>query len=437
MFIILQREYTQRVKKRSFIISTLLTPILMVALTVVPTILSHQSINKGSSRVNMAVVDDSGVVGDKLTDSEIIDYTLIDGDSTTTVRESGDFNSIIYINKDILSNHKDIKVDKFDDGFTMAIERNVRYSLNSIIKDLKIKSYDIEGLDDIVADANVKVSFKTTSISAGGEETDSSAMINYAIGGFGAIMIYMFIMIYGAQILTSVIDEKSSKIMEIMVSTVSPMQMMMGKILGVGLVAITQFAIWGIFIFLGGLGLSALISDGAAAADTMAMTSNSMYMSKDMLPTEAMMLLNGVSDIMVVLKTFTLFIIFFIGGYLFYAACYASIAAAVDNIQDAQQFQMPVTIPLLAAIMCISPILQNPTSDLSFWLSIIPFTSPIIMVSRISSDIPIWELLLSISLLYASFIGMIWVAGRIYRIGIFVHGRKPSYKELYRWVRYK
>ena len=194
-------------------------------------------------------------------------------------------------------------------------------------------------------------------------------------------------------------------------------------------------------MFIGGTIITTLFANQMIDPETMNAVSQGMPAasmgSDQMMPAELSMALSSISDLGFILKTFSLLTVFFIGGYLFYASCFAAIASAVDNIQDVQQLQMPITIPIIVSIVSLSSIINDPNGALATWLSLIPFTSPVIMMGRISSSIPTWEIVLSISILYASFVGMIWMASRIYRVGIFMHGKKPTYKELYKWIRYK
>ena len=436
MFVILRKEYLDRVKKKTFIITTLLTPILLIALMGAPAALMMFSEDSAEDTFKIAVVDNSGIVAKQLTDDIIIDFEIINESDVKGIKDKpADYDAILYLNEDVVNNHSKIVLESFSD-VTMKIEGRITREIDKVIKKIKIDNYNIEGLKAIVADIDVDSSLQTMTITETGESKSSSSGLNYAIGYIGGFMMYMFIFLYGSMILNSVIDEKSSKVVEVMVSTVSPMHMMLGKILGVGLVAITQFVIWGLFIFVGGTILTIAFSEQMIDPATISAVAESAS-SQQMMPSELSMALSSISDFGFIFRTFSLLTIFFIGGYLFYASCFAAIASAVDNIQDVQQLQMPITLPIIVSLVSLSYVINDPNSTLSICLSLIPFTSPVIMMGRISSSIPLWEIASSVIVLYASFIGMIWVASRIYRVGIFMHGKKPSYKELYKWIKYK
>ena len=258
---------------------------------------------------------------------------------------------------------------------------------------------------------------------------------------FGVIM-YVFVMIYGVQVMQGVIEEKNSKVLEVVVSSVRPFQLMMGKIIGIACVAVTQFVIWVAVIAIGGvLAVNSLVpADILAAAQGMSAGMNpeiAQAMSEATANPEATAALANLLDAGYLGKMLVVFLIYFVGGYLLYAAAFAAVGSAVDNIQDSQQFQMPITLPIVLGLIGMINAMNDPNGAMAFWLSIIPFTSPMVMVARIPYGVPGWELALSIALLVATFIVMVWLAGKIYRVGIFMYGKKPSFKELAKWITYK
>lgn len=439
MFIILQKEYSQRVHKRAFILTTLLTPLLLIALSAAPMAIIHLTKDSVSEILNVAVVDKSYKIGHKLKSNNRVSFDVIDINGLEELKKNKDYDAYLYIEQDIVENHKNILLEGYKE-LDIKTQNSITHEINNIVRKLKIAQYDIENIDTIISDLDIQSSLNTFEISDTGEKVQSSSIINYATGFIGGFLIYIFIFSYGSMVMTSIVDEKSSKVVEVMVSTVTPMQMMLGKVLGIGLVAITQFVIWGILIFIGGTVTMSLFAEQLITPESMELMTQGAAMpipTNDMLPAEVGLVLSNISNIYIVLKALTLFIVFFVGGYFFYAACFAAVASAVDNLQDVQQLQMPITIPIIASIIFLAPTIEDPNGPIAFWLSIIPFTSPIIMMGRISSSIPIWEIVLSVVTLYASFIAMIWVAGRIYRVGIFMHGKKPSFKDLYKWIKYK
>ena len=429
----------QRVSKKTFILTTILTPVLLIALSAAPAAIMYLTRDSADETAKIAIVDKSYKIGHELKNGMGVEFDVIEISGLEEVKESSDYDAFLYLNEDIVDNHKKLLLEGKKE-FSIKTQNYITGEIEKIIRKLKIAQYDIDSLDTIIADLNVNVSLNTFEISDTGEKVQSSSMVNYITGFLGGFMIYFFIFIYGSMVMTSIIDEKSSKVVEVMVSTVSPMQMMLGKVIGIGLVAITQFVLWGILTFIGGSVVMSLFAEQIMTPEAMELMSQGATMpipTENMMPSEVSLILANITDISVIFKALSLFTIFFIGGYLFYAACFAAIASAVDNIQDSQQLQTPITIPIILSIVFLSTTIESPNGDIAFWLSMIPFTSPVIMMGRISSTIPIWEIALSVVLLYSSFIAMIWMAGKIYRVGIFMHGKKPSFKDLYKWLKYK
>jgi ABC-2 type transport system permease protein len=249
------------------------------------------------------------------------------------------------------------------------------------------------------------------------------------------MMLYMFLIIYGSMVMTSVIEEKGSRVLDVLVSSVSPFQLMMGKILGVASVAVTQIAIWGVLVCgLGSTLLPALMPDDVMqtveAVQAGQMTALEADMDVDMLSA-----LSVATDVSGLVTMFVWLLLFLVGGFLFYSAMFAAVGSSVDSIQDANQLQTPITMPIILALIVAMAVFNDPNSSLAFWGSVIPFTSPIVMMARIPFGIPTWQIGIALVVLYASVVGMAWVAGKIYRVGIFMHGKKPSYKELWQWIR--
>ncbi len=436
MIVILQNEYSQRVKKRSFIIATLLTPIIILAISAAPALIAMYSYDKTTDVYNVAVFDKHNVVFDQLKNNNYLTFSKINEEEIEKIKTDRNFSAILHIDSNIVENHKNIQFEMFKEA-SMKETSRIESQLKKIISNKKISSYDIENLPKIIDDLNVHIKLNSLVLEEDGNVKKSSSAFNFAVGYVGGFLIYIFIFAYGSMILNSVIDEKSSKVVEVMVSTISPSHLMMGKILGIGLVAVTQFLIWGVILMLGGAGVSMFFADSLASNADMVNAGAATMSNQNMLPQEISMTVNMLTNFTMLFKIISVFLIYFLGGYLFYGAFFAAVASAVDNIQDVQQLQMPIMLPIIASLVFLSLAVQDPYNPIAFWLSIIPFTSPIIMLGRITSDIPIWEIALSIVLLYASFIGMLWVASRIYRVGIFMHGKKPSFKELYKWIKYK
>ena len=271
----------------------------------------------------------------------------------------------------------------------------------------------------------------------GEDEEATSSTIAYLLGLVLGMMLYMFLIIYGSMVMTSVIEEKGSRVLDVLVSSVNPFQLMMGKILGVASVAVTQIAIWGVLV----CGIGAVVLPALMPEDVM-QTVEAVQMGQ-MTSVEADIdadLLSAVSlatDVGGLVMMFVWLLLFLVGGFLFYSAMFAAVGSAVDSIQDANQLQTPITVPIILALILAMSVFNDPNSTLAFWGSIIPFTSPVVMMVRLPYGVPGWELALSVGLLVLTFVGMVWLAGKIYRVGVFMYGKKPTFRELLRWARYK
>ena len=266
-------------------------------------------------------------------------------------------------------------------------------------------------------------------------------MLNIALAYIFGFLIYMFVFLYGNMVMQGVIEEKSNKVMEVMVSSVKPFELMMGKILGIASVAVTQFVIWVVFILVvGGAAMSLFgVGDMMAAASASAAMDPAAMMGTQMpsLDDETLSILRTVTDPAYLLRILGGFLVYFVGGYLLYAAMFAAVGSAVDNEKDTNNLQLPITIPLILAIFVMMSAMQDPHGPLAFWFSMIPFTSPVVMMVRLPYGVPGWELALSIGLLFVTFIAMVYLAGKIYRVGVFMYGKKPTFAELAKWLRYK
>jgi len=435
--LIIKREYLYRVSKKSFIILTLLMPFLMVALVFVPLWLASI---KGSEIRNIAVIDTTGKYAPLFEDTD--NYHFIQSDkSLEDYRNSPDkeIYAILNITDDLLSNPKAATLysEKQVPG---EVSRMVNQTIRAQLEDDKLATFDIPNLKEIIEESKVSFDIQTIKWSTDGTEQVSSAQVASIVGMIFTIIVYMFVMMYGAMVMSSVVEEKTNRIVEVMVSSVKPFDLMMGKIIGIGMVGLTQIFMWGILtmvlftvgglFFAGGMGM-----DTAALQQGMQMGATpGVDMETAMNPGSE--IFNMISSI-----NFTeigiYFVIFFIGGYMLYAAIFAAIGSAVSNAEDTSQFMAPITILMVFALYAGIYSMDNPDGPLAFWCSMIPFTSPIVMMVRIPFGIPLWEKLLSIVLLYAAFIGLIWMSAKIYRVGILMYGKKPSFKEMAKWLKYK
>ncbi len=414
--LIISREYLQRVRRKSFIITTLLVPVLMIGLMVAPALIAMFSTPEAKT---IAVIDDTGQIFSHLQDSDEITFESYT-QPLDSARADADVEAILAIGKNAIDKPNQSITLYYRGAPTLSTDSYIQSQLKDAIEELRLRAYNIENLRQILDEINVDLSYPTVRIDKE-EDTGTSSTLSYFLSLIMDLMLYTFILIYGQMVMTSIIEEKNNRVLEIVVSSVKPATLMMGKVLGIGLVAITQILIWGLIISMCTIwvvpAVGASVSAGADA--------------------ELIAAVGQLSDIGYITSLFTYMLLFFVGGYLFYSAIYAAIGSAVDNIQDASQLSTIPTLPIIIALVASMSVMQNPGSSLAFWLSMIPFTSPMTMMSRIAFDVPFWEIMLSLVLLYASFIGVIWIAAKIYRVGIFMYGKKPSFVEIIRWARYK
>lgn len=430
--IIIRREYLERVSKKSFIITTILVPLLMVILMFVPTLILM--FNEGETSV-YAVVDRSGLIADKLTDTPTIKFLKPDL-PLDSLKADEDYAGVLLIGSNILDSPSNVQL--YNHGTSsIEIESEISSQIKNIIEDKRLESYNIDNLDEILKNIQANVQISTFRIQEGEESSSMSSMVCMLIGIFIAFLLYMFLLIYGNMVMTSIIEEKNNRVLEIIVSSVRPEQLMLGKITGIGLVAVTQIVIW--LVILGtmmGLVLPTILPSDMAA-EVAAFNSGGLDAASATNDIELIQVVSMLGNIGYLISLFVYLTLFLIGGFLLYASIFAAIGSAVDNIQDASQLQSIPLIPIIASIVCASAIGADPSSSLAMWLSMIPFTSPIIMMVRVPFGIPTWEVILSLVILFASFLFCVWVAAKIYRVGIFMYGKKPSVKELIRWARYK
>ncbi|MBQ3209352.1 MAG: ABC transporter permease [Alistipes sp.] len=434
--LIIMREFKERVYKRSFIITTLLMPLLLALVSVAPTLIMIYA--KGDTK-SISVIDNSGIVAQRLESNEDVEFVAIpNGDLQEELKRSleSDNFGLLYIGEDIVKNPNNIQLYT-NSSSSMLIEDAITDQIEEIIEAERLKEYNISDLKQILESIEVNISLSTFRNDSQ-EQTASSSAASSLIGIILGFVLYFFLVIYGSIVMQSIIEEKSSRILEVLVSTVRPFEMMMGKILGVALVAATQIVVWGVLIVLmSAVLVPALMPDDILAsveavkggADVMAMASSGVDV-------EMVAAISSITNTGYIAKLVVLMLVFMVGGFLLYAAMYAAVGASVDTAQDAQQLTTPITIPIILAFIILTMVMNDPNSPLVVWCSMIPFTSPIVMMGRIPSGIPAWEIALSIALLYATFIVMVWFAGKIYRVGIFMHGKKPTFKELYKWLKY-
>lgn len=431
--LIIKREYLRRVSKKSFILLTLLTPFLFAALVFVPLWLSTI---KGDKVRNVAIIDTTGKYASLFENNE--SFHFIHSDKTLDeYRQGGDKEvfAFLSITDDLLNNPKAATLYS-EKQVPAELSRLVNQTLSKQLESEKLVSFNIPNLKEIIRESKINFNVQTIKWSEDGKESASSATVASVIGMVFTFIIYMFIMMYGAMVMQGVMEEKTNRIIEVMISSVRPFDLMMGKIIGIGFVGLTQVFLWGIittilvsvggFMFSGGVDVASLQAGpqmGMMDANALASSSGN----------EIMGIINSINIAEIGIS----FIIYFIGGYMLYASIFAAIGSAVDSQEDTQQFMAPVTIFMIFALYAGIYSMENPDGPLAFWCSMVPFTSPIVMMVRIPFEIPLWEKLLSVSLLYTSAIGIVWLSAKIYRVGILMYGKKPSIKEMVKWIKYK
>ena len=430
--LIIRREYLERVSKKSFIITTILMPVLMVALMLAPALIMMMSTPETKT---VAVIDDSGIVAPLLENNDEVTFVCPDQPRDSVMSDDNLF-GVLVIDSNIMNEKPSVKFFT-NAAASISVETSIQSQIESIIETEKLKAYNIENLDRILDDVRTPIVLQTFRNEQGEEGEASSSAMSYAIGVAMTFLLYMFLLIYGQMVMTSIIEEKNNRVLEIVVSSVKPTQLMMGKIVGIGLVAVTQILIWVVLMAtISGIVLPALVpADLMSQASALsAGTADVSTLSADPDLLQAISLAGNVTYI---LQIFGYLLLFLIGGFLFYSSIYAAIGSAVDNIQDASQLQSIIVFPIILGLVFAMTAAADPNSLMALILSLVPFTAPMVMMVRIPFGIPTWEIATSLALLYLSFLAMVWIAAKIYRVGIFMYGKKPTFKDLIRWARYK
>ncbi|HOG06199.1 MAG TPA: ABC transporter permease [Paludibacter sp.] len=433
--LIIKREYKTRVMKPSFIILTFLTPILIAALVLVPLLLAQI---KDDAVKKIIVIDRTGLYTKAFEDNEEYQFIFLNQDieffKETKIQDS--YSAVLYIPEDLSVHPKSATIFS-EEQVGMEVKSYLVGILKDYVEEQKIAELNIPDFKELVENTKVDIDVKTVRWGKDGEEKMGSAELALIIGMISAFIIYMFIVVYGAQVMSGVVQEKTSRIVEVIISSVKPFQLMMGKIIGIAMVGLTQFALWVVLsLVLVAAGTSLMGGDVDVQAYEQSMNvgvQSGTVDAGDTVTSEILMALTNFDFV----QTGVLFVIFFLGGYLLYASLFAAVGSAVDNETDTQQFSLPLTLPIIFAIYAAIYSAQNPDGPLAFWCSMIPFTSPIVMMVRLPFGVPFWQLALSIGILILSFVGSTWIAGKIYRTGILMYGKKISWKEMMKWVLYK
>ena len=432
--LIIKREFLAKVKNKSFIVLTLLSPLLMVGLFALIFFLNE----KNSEDIKtIAFVDESELLNTAFTNSEstkYVDLTSLGIDEARKQTEKS-YYGVLYIPKNDSLNMLAKGIAFYsEDAPSLSILNEIENKLEKKIRDLKIEKLNFDVAKIKATETDIEI---TTENFSGEKSSKIGSLLRMAAGGGFGYLIFMFIIIYGTSVMRSVIEEKTSRIIEVIISSVKPFQLMLGKILGNALAGILQFIIWMI-----SAGFLMYVFSLFFGADTATSTTSLNQMTPEM---AQQVQLAAMSDLQIafmevknlpILTMFFSFIVYFLGGYLIYSSIYAAIGAAVDSETDTQQFMMPVLMPLVIAIYVGFSVIENPHGPIALAFSLFPLTSPIVMLMRIPFGVPWWQILTSMFLLIITFIGIVWFAAKIYRVGILMYGKKPSYKELYKWLKY-
>ena len=452
--IVISHEYTTRVRKKSFILTTLLTPIGMGLLICVPMLIMLFS---GNEQQKVKVIDQSGIVAPYLENSEHTTYVMgTEGETVDLLKDI--FNELDYyaiVGISPLDEKGEVSVISYSkEPLNMDLKTSINRAVNKAVENRKLMQYDIQNLDEILADVKTDIKLNSMTLTNDGDAKEDSVEIYMVLSYLMSFLIYMFVFMFGTMVMRSVIDEKSSRVVEVIVSSVKSVELMMGKIIGVALVALTQFFIWialtliivmavntiaGPKLMQNMGGVEQIVAmtgeDGNISPADMAAIAQSSGETSD--AAGVMKILGQIKDLDW-LYIIGCFLIYFLLGYLLYASMFAAIGAAVDNEADTNQLQLPITIPLTIGLFIMLHTFEHPNSALSVWTSIIPWTSPMVMLARIPFGVvPGWQLLLSVFLLLVTFLATAWVSAKIYKIGILTYGKKSSFKDLIKWMKIK
>jgi len=440
--IIIQREYLSRVKKKSFLIMTILGPILMASIWVIPLYLANVS----DGQKIIQVLDETGLFKNQFKNTAELTFVPVSMDveiAKNGLSTSGNY-ALLFIPKTQL-NVPTSAILYSGHQPSLDVKSHIKEVMQKEIESLKLETSGID--PEILKSIKTNVSINTIKIDEKGAETKSFTEVSMVVGIFAGILIYMFIFMFGAQVMRGVIEEKTSRIIEVIISSVKPFQLMMGKIVGIALVGLTQFLLWVFLTF----SIVTVFQLSMSGDNKLSKTDKMFSPQGKILNAEKLkefsektaekddmefQIIEAISSINYAVMVGS-FIFFFLAGYLLYAALFAAIGSAVDSEADTQQFMFPVTIPLILSIVMAQFVITNPDGPVAFWFSIIPLTSPVIMMVRIPFGVPFWELFLSMSLLVVTFLGATWMAAKIYRTGILMYGKKVNYAELWKWLRYK
>ncbi|MBP8959717.1 MAG: ABC transporter permease [Bacteroidales bacterium] len=449
--VIIEREYVTRVRKKSFILMTLLAPLLMVSVIIVPTLLM---MNQDTEMKKIAVIEDkTDLFRNAIPDIKNTQFIYLENVNFEDIKnnfEQAGYYGVLFISPEVINVPEAVQFISRKQPPILLLE-HIENSLEKEIERQKLLSYKIENLDKIINSVKTNVSIQTIKLDKSGNIKETNTGISMALAYINSFLIYILVFVFGSQVMRGVIEEKTSRVVELIISSVKPTELMMGKIIGLALVGLTQFMIWILLTFGIAMGLKSVIIPKENNNESVQIISQNI-MSQDVNPVQQqteniMASASEISpDFQKIFKSalnqpwgliIFSFVFYFITGYLLYASLFAAIGSAVDNETETQQFMFPVTILIILGLFVAIGTMQNPESSISFWFSIIPFTSPIVMMARIPFGVPFWQITVSMILMVATFVAFVWMAGKIYRTGILMYGKKASWKEMMKWLTYK
>lgn len=440
LFLIIQREFVTRVKKKSFILLTIFTPFIMVALVFVPMWLA--SIEDNEQKV-VAVHDATArYIGQFHDDASYRFVPISDPNAPSYYSDTTDVEAVVDIRGDLSKDPKAVVMMSRQE-IPSGLLSYVTNVLNEQVRKDKLQATGIQGLDRIIEDVQTELTIPTIKRNAEGNASSSDTNIAMMAGFLFTFLIYMFVMSYGGMVMQSVMEEKTNRIVELMVSSVKPFQLMMGKIIGIACVGFVQLAIWSVMIVILMFGAASLFGLSVGESQQLAMGANVGIgaAGPDMAATmaassDSQQMLNAILNLPFAELT-VCFVLYFVGGYLLYASFFAAVGASVNEQEDSSQFLMPMMLIMVFGLYAALGSAENTNGPLAMWTSIIPLTSPIVMMVRIPFGVPVWQEILSLGILYGTALLFVWLSGRIYRVGILMYGKKPTIKELVKWIRYK
>ena len=437
--LVLTREYTTRVRKKSFIVMTILMPALMAAMFILPSYFMSQDDTKERT---IAVYDGSTILLGQLESNNYTKFKFIPEAEYLKIKDhlkTSDFYALLVIQPNLLNTNTVQLISASNIPFDLKYQ--IRDKIRSVIEKEKmadvIKQTNVPDLETRIAATKTSINVNTIKLGESGEAKKSSTEIGMVLGYIFGFVIYMFILLYGQMVMQGVMEEKQSRIVEVIISSVKPFELMMGKIIGIAMVGLTQLFIWiilGVAIISGARGMMPTAQHAGSAQEIIAQSAAQANAPAELDKMQDILSMMGSVNFPLIIGCF---IFFFIGGYLLYSSLFAAVGSAVDAQEDAQQFMMPIMMPIILAILVMMSAIKNPEGPVAFWFSMIPFTSPVVMMARIPFGVPYWQLGLSMVLLIATFVAMVWAAGKIYRTGILMYGKKASWKELGKWLTYK